>query len=166
MTRRVHPSTAAARAGLGVGNTADGADLVAPLSLASVRAYPDLASVDEAMEGATCTGATAAANPQRLEEAMIALETIRDAPVPVARVTSSGQAALLLAVDPGGEPVPPAGGGGAALLWRHRLAAIGSARQSRRPRLDSGSPAGRAAAIMASWLPPHSAPTSGPSSWT
>jgi cystathionine beta-lyase/cystathionine gamma-synthase len=97
MTRPVDPSTAAARAGLGVGNTGDGADLVAPLSLASVRAYADLASVDEAMEGRDVYRRHGGGNPQRLEEAMIALETVPGRAVPVARVTSSGQAALLLA---------------------------------------------------------------------
>ena len=50
MRKPVDPSTATARAGLGVGDTGDGVDLVAPLSLASVRAYADLPSVDEAMD--------------------------------------------------------------------------------------------------------------------
>ena len=97
MTRRVDPSTSTARAGLGRGDTGDGVDLVAPLSLASVRAYADLPSVDEAMEGRDVYRRHGGGNPQRLEEAMIELETVPGRAAPVARVTSSGQAALLLA---------------------------------------------------------------------
>jgi cystathionine gamma-synthase len=96
MSRRVYPSTSTARAGLGRG-TADGVDLVAPLSLAAVRAYEDLASVDEAMEGRDVYRRYGGGNPERLEEAMIELETAPGRSAPVARVTSSGQAALLLA---------------------------------------------------------------------
>jgi cystathionine gamma-synthase len=96
VTRRVHPSTSTARAGLGRGDT-DGVDLVAPISLASVRAYADLPSVDEAMEGRDVYRRYGGGNPQRLEEAMIELETAPGQAAPVARVTSSGQAALLLA---------------------------------------------------------------------
>jgi cystathionine gamma-synthase len=97
MTRPVDPSTSTARAGLGRGETGDGADLVAPLSLASVRAYADLPSVDEAMEGRNTYRRYGGGNPQLLEEALIELETVRGRAAPVARVTSSGQAALLLA---------------------------------------------------------------------
>jgi cystathionine beta-lyase/cystathionine gamma-synthase len=97
VSRRVDPSTSTARAGLGRGDTGDGADLIAPLSLASVRAYADLPSVDEAMEGRNAYRRYGGGNPQRLEEAMIELETVPGRPAPVARVTSSGQAALLLA---------------------------------------------------------------------
>jgi cystathionine beta-lyase/cystathionine gamma-synthase len=98
VTRRVDPSTSTARAGLGRGDTGDGVDLVAPMSLASVRAYADLPSVDEAMEGRNAYRRYGGGNPQRLEEAIIELETVPGHPAPVARVTSSGQAALLLAV--------------------------------------------------------------------
>jgi cystathionine beta-lyase/cystathionine gamma-synthase len=97
VTRRVDPSTSTARAGLGRGDTLDGADLVAPLSLASVRTYSDLPSVDEAMEGRNAYRRYGGGNPQRLEEAMIELETVPGRAAPVARVTSSGQSALLLA---------------------------------------------------------------------
>jgi|HubBroStandDraft_4_1064222.scaffolds.fasta_scaffold06615_3 cystathionine gamma-synthase len=97
MTRRVNPSTSTARAGLGRGDAGDGVDLVAPLSLASVRAYADLPSVDEAMEGRNAYRRYGGGNPQLLEEAMIELETVPGRAAPVARVTSSGQAALLLA---------------------------------------------------------------------
>lgn len=96
MTRRVHPSTSTARAGLGRADT-EGVDLVAPLSLASVRAYADLPSVDEAMEGRDVYRRYGGGNPQRLEEAMIELETAPGHAAPLARATSSGQAALLLA---------------------------------------------------------------------
>ncbi len=98
MTRRVDPTTSTARAGLGRGDTGDGVDLVAPMSLASVRAYADLPSVDEAMEGRNAYRRYGGGNPQRLEEAIIELETVPGRAAPVARVTSSGQAALLLAV--------------------------------------------------------------------
>jgi len=67
------------------------------MSLASVRAYADLPSVDEAMEGRNAYRRYGGGNPQRLEEAMIELETVPGRIAPVARVTSSGQAALLLA---------------------------------------------------------------------
>ena len=67
------------------------------MSLASVRAYADLPSVDEAMEGRNAYRRYGGGNPQRLEEAMIELETVPGRVAPVARVTSSGQAALLLA---------------------------------------------------------------------
>jgi cystathionine beta-lyase/cystathionine gamma-synthase len=97
MTRRVDPSTSTARAGLGRADTGDGADLVAALSLTSVRAYADLPSVDEAMEGRNTYRRYGAGNPQLLEEALVELETAPGRAAPVARVTSSGQAALLLA---------------------------------------------------------------------
>lgn len=97
MTRPVDPSTRTARAGLGRADAGDGVDLVAPLSLSSVRAYADLPSVDEAMEGRMSYRRYGGGNPQRLEEAMIELEKVPGRAAPVARVTSSGQAALLLA---------------------------------------------------------------------
>jgi hypothetical protein len=86
VTRRVHPSTSTARAGLGRADT-DGVDLVAPLSLASVRAYADLPSVDEAMEGRDVYRRYGGGNPQRLEEAMIELETAPGRAAPLARAT-------------------------------------------------------------------------------
>jgi cystathionine beta-lyase/cystathionine gamma-synthase len=95
--RRVDPSTSTARAGLGRGDAVDGVELVAPMSLASVRAFSDLASVDEAMEGRNAYRRYGGGNPQRLEEAVIELETVPGRVAPIARVTSSGQAALLLA---------------------------------------------------------------------
>jgi cystathionine gamma-synthase len=98
VTRRVHPATSTARAGLGRGDTAEGSDLIAPISLASVRAYADLPSVDEAMDGRHTYRRYGGGNPQLLESALIELETVPGRPAPVARVTSSGQAALLMAV--------------------------------------------------------------------
>ncbi len=98
MTRRVDPSTSTARAGLGRGDSAEGSDLIAPISLASVRAYADLPSVDEAMEGRHTYRRYGGGNPELLEAALIQLETVPGKPAPVARVTSSGQAALLMAV--------------------------------------------------------------------
>jgi cystathionine gamma-synthase len=98
VTRRVDPATSTARAGLGRGDTAEGSDLIAPISLASVRAYADLPSVDEAMEGRHTYRRYGGGNPELLEAALIELETIPGKPAPVARVTSSGQAALLMAV--------------------------------------------------------------------
>jgi len=95
--RPVDPATATARAGLGRGNTGDGNDLVAPISLASVRAYSDIPSVDEAMEGRSSYRRYGGGNPELLEEAIADLETVPGRSSPVARVTSSGQAALLLA---------------------------------------------------------------------
>jgi cystathionine gamma-synthase len=97
VTRSVDPSTTTARAGLGRGDDSEGSDLVAPISLASVRAYADLPSVDEAMEGRNAYRRYGGGNPQLLEAALVELETIPGRPAPVARVTSSGQAALLMA---------------------------------------------------------------------
>jgi cystathionine gamma-synthase len=97
VTRPVDPSTSTARAGLGRGNDGEGSDLVAPISLASVRAYADLPSVDEAMEGRNSYRRYGGGNPQLLEAALVELETVPGRPAPVARVTSSGQAALVMA---------------------------------------------------------------------
>ncbi len=97
MTRPVDPSTRTARAGLGRGVGGEGSDLVAPISVASVRAYADLPSVDEAMEGRNVYRRYGGGNSQLLEAALVELETIPGRPAPVARVTSSGQAALLMA---------------------------------------------------------------------
>ncbi|HYL71697.1 MAG TPA: PLP-dependent aspartate aminotransferase family protein [Candidatus Dormibacteraeota bacterium] len=88
----------AARAGLGTDRDSSGADLVAPPALASVRAYADLAALDQGME---TRGAYRRYGPEtvvRLEEEIAALEAVDDASLPLARATSSGQAALLLTV--------------------------------------------------------------------
>lgn len=77
-----------------------GEELVAAPSLASVRAYPDLDSLDAAMEadprvyrrhGNETVG--------MLERVLAALETPPDGPTPLARVTASGQSALALLVS-------------------------------------------------------------------
>ncbi len=97
MKRVVDPSTSTARAGLGRGNDADGTDLVAPISLASVRAYPDIPSVDEAGAGRSSYRRYGGGNPAQLEAVLADLETVPGRAAPAARVTASGQAALLLA---------------------------------------------------------------------
>jgi cystathionine gamma-synthase len=97
VNRSLDPSTTTARAGLGRGEAGEGSDLVAPISLASVRAYADLPSVDEAIDGRDSYRRYGGGNPQRLEAAMIELETVPGRPAPVARATSSGQAAMLMA---------------------------------------------------------------------
>jgi cystathionine beta-lyase/cystathionine gamma-synthase len=88
---------AAIRAGALPASGSDGADLVAPPSLSSVRSYPDLDALDAAMEadprvyrrfGNDSVGL--------LESTLAALETLPGGPTPVARVTASGQAALAL----------------------------------------------------------------------
>jgi len=95
-----HIRLAAVRAGALPGSGAEGADLVAPPSLSSVRSYPDLDALDAAME----------ADPRAyrrhgnesvglLESTLAVLETPPGGEVPVARATSSGQAALLLLVS-------------------------------------------------------------------
>jgi cystathionine beta-lyase/cystathionine gamma-synthase len=98
VTRRVDPSTAAARAGLGRAVAGEGSDLVAGISLTSVRAYADLPSVDEAMEGRHTYRRYGGANPELLEAAVIELESVAGRPAPIARATASGQAALMLAM--------------------------------------------------------------------
>ena len=97
MKRPVDPSTATARAGLARGTTGDGNDLIAPISLASVRAYADIPSVDEAGAGRSSYRRYGGGNPAQLEAVLAGLETVPGRQAPVARVTASGQAALLLA---------------------------------------------------------------------
>jgi cystathionine beta-lyase/cystathionine gamma-synthase len=77
----------------------DGADLVASPSLASVRAYPDLDSLDAAMEAdPRVYRRHGNASVALLESTLAALETPPGAQRPVARATASGQAALALLV--------------------------------------------------------------------
>jgi cystathionine beta-lyase/cystathionine gamma-synthase len=91
---------AAIRTGALPATGSDGADMVAPPSLSSVRSYPDLDSLDAAMEadprvyrrhGNETVGL--------LEATLAALETPPGGAVPTARATASGQAALLLLVS-------------------------------------------------------------------
>jgi cystathionine beta-lyase/cystathionine gamma-synthase len=97
VSRRPDPSTEAARAGLGQARSPSGEDLVPGLTLASVRAYADLASVDAGMETRDVYRRHGGGTPALLESALAALETPDGGAAPLARVTSSGQAALLLA---------------------------------------------------------------------
>ncbi len=97
MNKGPDPSTVAARAGLGRGASGEGDDLVPPLSLASVRAYPDLAAVDAGMDTRDSYRRYGGGVPAVLETALAELETVRGGAAPSARVTASGQAALLLA---------------------------------------------------------------------
>ena len=92
------PGLAAIRAGIGTGEGRDGTSLVASPVLGSVRAYGDLDALDAAM----------AADPRvyrrdgnetvdLLERTLARLETPPGRDVPLARVTASGLAALVLA---------------------------------------------------------------------
>ncbi|GAC1576052.1 MAG: methionine gamma-lyase [Candidatus Dormibacteria bacterium] len=91
---------AAIRAGGGPETGPGGADLAAGPSLSSVRAYPDLDALDAAMEADPRVyrrhGSESVA---LLEATLAALEMPDGGTAPVARVTASGQAALLLLVS-------------------------------------------------------------------
>jgi cystathionine beta-lyase/cystathionine gamma-synthase len=121
------PATIAAQAGSPDLPPPQGVPLVPPIVPASVFAYPDLDSVDAAMDADRRVyrryGDEAT---MRLEEALMALETPRHQPQqtpPTVRVTSSGQAALTLLLLTLAEPtrrrvvvVRPCYGGTDALL--------------------------------------------------
>jgi cystathionine gamma-synthase len=90
----------AIRAGALPASGTEGADLVAPPSLSSVRSYPDLDALDSAMEADPRVYRRHGNESASLLEAALArLETPPGGAVPAARVTSSGQAALLLLVS-------------------------------------------------------------------
>ncbi|MGI8846655.1 MAG: trans-sulfuration enzyme family protein [Candidatus Dormibacteria bacterium] len=92
-------STRAVRAGLGA-PSGRSVDLVAPAATASVRAFPDLAALDEGMDAERATyGRHGNESVALLESALTDLETPAAGAVPVCRVTASGQAALLLALS-------------------------------------------------------------------
>ena len=98
MSDRPDPATLAARAGLGApGAGGEGVDLVAPLSLASVRAYADLAALDQGMDSRDVYRRYGPASVALLERAVASLEQVDDEPL-LARATASGQAALGLAL--------------------------------------------------------------------
>jgi cystathionine gamma-synthase len=91
---------AAIRAGALPATGPDGADLVAPPSLSSVRSYPDLDALDAAMEADPRVYRRFGNDSVRLlESTLAALETPPGGATPVARVTASGQAALALLVS-------------------------------------------------------------------
>jgi cystathionine beta-lyase/cystathionine gamma-synthase len=125
------PLTVAARAGTPPPEPG-GAPLVEPPSLASVDTFVDLADLDVAM-AAGRGGYRRFGNPSvsRLEEALAALEGYGLPEPPLCRVTSSGQAALLLAIStlagPGRRRVVllRPGYGGSESLIAGPLAALG-----------------------------------------
>ena len=92
--------TIAARAGLGrpSGDVDAGIDLIAPPSLGSVRAYADLSSLQAGMETREAYRRYGSQSVALLEEALAQLETPGGGEQPLARATSSGQAALLTAL--------------------------------------------------------------------
>jgi cystathionine gamma-synthase len=92
------PATLAARAGLGRSVDGQGADLVASPSLTSVRTYADLAELDMGMEGRDAYRRYGPESVRLLETAVTSLEQPSGGSPPLARATSSGQAALLTAV--------------------------------------------------------------------
>jgi methionine-gamma-lyase len=91
---------AAIRAGALPAAGAEGTDLVAPPSLTSARSYPDLDALDAAMEADPRVYRRYGNESVALLEGTLArLETPAGGVTPVARVTASGQAALLLLVS-------------------------------------------------------------------
>jgi len=90
------PATVAARAGLGVDGSGEGADLVPALSLSSVRGYGSLEALAAGIESRDSYRRHGGGTPALLEAALAELESAGGI-VPLARVTASGQAALLLA---------------------------------------------------------------------
>jgi cystathionine beta-lyase/cystathionine gamma-synthase len=108
---------------MGRDRTGSGEDLVPALTLASVRAYRDLESVDAGVETRDAYRRYGGGTPEALEHALAELERPDGGRPPLARVTSSGQSALLLAtllfVSPARRRVVvlrPAYGGTEALL--------------------------------------------------
>lgn len=97
MTAAKDPATTAARAGLGQPDGADAVDLVPPLPLSTAQAFRDLGSLDSGIEGRDSYRRYGGGSAEVLERAIADLETVAGAVRPQARVTSSGQAALLLA---------------------------------------------------------------------
>ncbi|MBV8528866.1 MAG: PLP-dependent transferase [Candidatus Dormibacteraeota bacterium] len=95
---RPSPSTRATRAGLGHGSAEAGAALVPSPSLAAVRTYSDLATLDAAMETWEAYRRYGSESTKLLESALADLETPDHGAPPLARVTTSGQAALAVAL--------------------------------------------------------------------
>ncbi len=93
-------SLAAIRAGALPAGGDEGTDLVAPPSLSSARFYPDLDALDAAIEADPRVYRRYGNESVALLETTLArLETPAGGVAPVARVTASGQAALLLLVS-------------------------------------------------------------------
>lgn len=95
---RPRAATRAARAGLGRGSNGSGSELVPSPSLAAVRTYATLASLDAAMEGWEAYRRYGSQSTRLLEATLADLEAPEGAPAPVARTTTSGQAALAVAL--------------------------------------------------------------------
>lgn len=96
---RPSASTRAARAGLGRGSNSTGVELVPSPSLAAVRAYSDLASLSAAMDTWETYRRYGSETTRLLEATLADLETPEGAATPLARGTTSGQAALAVALS-------------------------------------------------------------------
>ena len=95
---RPSPSTRASRAGLGRGSAGTGAELVPSPSLAAVRTYSDLATLDAAMDTWEAYRRYGSDSTRLLEAALADLEAPEHGTPPLARATTSGQAALAVAL--------------------------------------------------------------------
>jgi cystathionine gamma-synthase len=98
VSKERHPATSAARAGLGAPTSAEGVDLIAAPAVSSVRAYPDIDAVDAGMDTRDAYRRYGNESVRLLEEAIAGLETPSGMATVSARATSSGQAALSLAL--------------------------------------------------------------------
>lgn len=97
--RRPSAPTRAARAGMGRGTAAGGMGLVPSPSLAAVRTYSDLASLDAAMETWETYRRYGSETTKLLEATLADLESPDGETSAVARCTTSGQAALAIALS-------------------------------------------------------------------
>lgn len=95
---RPSPSTRAARAGLGQGSDGSGSALVPSPSLAAVRTYATLDALAAAMERWEAYRRYGSESTRLLEATLADLETPDGGAPPVARATTSGQAALAVAL--------------------------------------------------------------------
>lgn len=91
--------TRAARAGLGRGSGSSGTELVPSPALAAVRTYGDLGTLSAAMDTWETYRRYGSETTRLLEAALSDLETPDGAAAPLARVTTSGQAALAVALS-------------------------------------------------------------------
>jgi len=98
--RPLQRSTRAVQSGLGTARGPEGAPLAPSPELATVRTYASGADLDAAMvHDRRIYGRHGHAAGIALEEALAELEAVPGTPLPRARVTASGQAALLLLVS-------------------------------------------------------------------